>query len=84
MLFLFIGKPKPQVVWFLEGRLIDTTYEVQETQTSTGDTNSITVNRVTLWDLTRSQHHAKLTCKANNTHRAEPPSTTVIIELISK
>ncbi|XP_057337147.1 hemicentin-2-like isoform X1 [Microplitis mediator] len=78
------GKPKPQVLWYLENRMIDATYEEREVQGPTGDINFITLNRITLKDLTRSQHHAKLTCKANNTHLAEPPSTTVIIELLMR
>ncbi|XP_015109252.1 hemicentin-1 isoform X1 [Diachasma alloeum] len=75
------GEPKPQVMWFLEGRMIDATYEEREVQGPTGEINTVTVNRVTLRDLARSQHHAKLTCKANNTNLAEPPFTTVVIEL---
>lgn len=71
-------------MWFLENRMIDGTYEERDVQGPTGDINFITENRITLKDLTRSQHHAKLTCKANNTHLAEPPSTTVVIELLSK
>lgn len=64
--------------------MIDATYEEREVQGPSGEINTVTLNRVTLRDLARSQHHAKLTCKANNTNLAEPPFTNVVIELNSE
>lgn len=44
----------------------------------------MTISNVTLKGLTRSHYHAKLLCKANNTHLAPPPTTAVVIELHSE
>ncbi|XP_020291370.1 nephrin-like isoform X2 [Pseudomyrmex gracilis] len=78
------GKPKPQVSWYLESQNIHASTEVRETQGPDGETNVVTVSNVTVKALTRRHHHAKLTCRANNTQLATPPSTTVVIELNMK
>ncbi|XP_003707375.2 nephrin isoform X2 [Megachile rotundata] len=78
------GKPRPRVAWYLESQVIDTPSEIRETQGPGGETNVVTISNVTLKDLTRSHYHAKLYCKANNTHLAPPPTTAVIIELHMK
>nr|XP_034177911.1 hemicentin-1-like isoform X5 [Osmia lignaria] len=75
------GKPRPRVAWSLESQVIDAPSEVRETQGPAGETNVVTISNVTLKGLTRSHYHAKLFCKANNTHLAPPPTTAVIIEL---
>ncbi|KAI4492952.1 hypothetical protein M0802_009789 [Mischocyttarus mexicanus] len=49
-----------------------------------GESNVITISNVTVKGLTRSHHHAKLSCEASNTHLALPPKTTVTIELNMK
>nr|XP_050855116.1 nephrin-like [Vespula vulgaris] len=78
------GKPKPQVVWSLGPQKIDAPTEVRETQGPEGESNVITISNVTVKGLTRSHHHAKLSCEASNTHLAPPPRTTVTIELNMK
>ncbi|XP_012345522.1 hemicentin-1-like [Apis florea] len=75
------GKPRPRVTWFLESQTIDAPTEIRESQGPAGETNVVTISNVTLKGLTRSHYHAKLFCKANNTHLAPPPTTAVIIEL---
>ncbi|KAK1137686.1 hypothetical protein K0M31_002183 [Melipona bicolor] len=77
-------KPRPRVTWFLESQTIDAPSEIRETQGPGGETNVVTISNVTLKGLTRSQHRAKLFCKASNTHLAPPPTTIVTIELHSK
>lgn len=79
-----LGKPRPRVAWFLESQIIDAPSEIRETQGPAGETNVVTISNVTLHGLTRSHYHAKLFCKASNTHLAPPPTTAVIIELHSK
>lgn len=81
---LDLGKPRPRVTWFLESQTIDAPSEIRETQGPGGETNVVTISNVTLKGLTRSHYHAKLFCKASNTHLAPPPTTAVIIELHSK
>ncbi|KAF7391111.1 hypothetical protein HZH66_009591 [Vespula vulgaris] len=76
-----VRKPKPQVVWSLGPQKIDAPTEVRETQGPEGESNVITISNVTVKGLTRSHHHAKLSCEASNTHLAPPPRTTVTIEL---
>jgi len=49
-----------------------------------GETNVVTISNVTVKTLTRKHHHAKLSCRANNTQLASPPTTAVIIELNSE
>ncbi|XP_053985490.1 nephrin-like [Hylaeus anthracinus] len=78
------GKPRPRVTWLLESQIIDAQSEVRETQGPGGETNVVTISNVTLKGLTRSHYHAKLFCKASNTHLASPPTTAVIIELYMK
>ncbi|XP_011872251.1 PREDICTED: hemicentin-1-like isoform X2 [Vollenhovia emeryi] len=78
------GKPRPQVSWYLESQNIHTSTEVRETRGSGGETNVVTISNVTVKALTRRHHHAKLSCRANNTQLAPPPTTTVVIELNMK
>ncbi|XP_018350424.1 PREDICTED: protein turtle-like [Trachymyrmex septentrionalis] len=78
------GKPRPQVSWYLESQIIHASTEVRETQGSGGETNVVTISNVTVKALTRRHHHAKLSCRANNTQLASPPTTTVVIELNMK
>jgi hypothetical protein len=91
----FIGKPKPRVSWYLESQLINSTYEtksVQKTEsniysssdTSIGDSYTIISSRITIKNLKRSHHHAKLSCRADNTQLAAPQMTKILIELNSK
>ncbi|XP_011331388.1 hemicentin-1 isoform X2 [Ooceraea biroi] len=78
------GKPRPQVSWYLESQNIHASTEVRETQGLGGETNVVTISNVTVKALTRRHHHAKLSCRANNTQLASPPTTAVIIELNMK
>ncbi|XP_061931269.1 hemicentin-1-like isoform X8 [Apis cerana] len=78
------GKPKPRVTWLLESQTIDAPSEIRESQGPGGEANVVTISNVTLKGLTRSHYHAKLLCKANNTHLAPPPTTAVVIELHMK
>ncbi|XP_066589277.1 B-cell receptor CD22-like isoform X2 [Prorops nasuta] len=75
------GKPRPRVVWFLESRIIDASTEVRETQGPRGETNVVTISYVTVKNLTRDHHRAKLSCKASNNDLAPPPTTNITIEL---
>lgn len=79
-----LGKPKPRVTWLLESQTIDAPSEIRESQGPGGEANVVTISNVTLKGLTRSHYHAKLLCKANNTHLAPPPTTAVVIELHSE
>ncbi|XP_076283532.1 hemicentin-1 isoform X1 [Lasioglossum baleicum] len=78
------GNPRPRVTWYLESQVIDAPSEIRETQGPAGESNVVTISNVTLKGLTRSHYHAKLYCKANNTHLALPLTTAVIIELHMK
>ncbi|KAK2575511.1 hypothetical protein KPH14_011232 [Odynerus spinipes] len=78
------GKPKPRVAWSLGSQKIDAPMEIRETQGPDGESNVVTISNVTVKGLTRSHHHARLSCEASNTHLAPPPKTTVTIELNMK
>ncbi|XP_058801880.1 nephrin-like isoform X2 [Phymastichus coffea] len=86
------GKPRPRVSWYLESQLIaNTTYEVKETQhprtvdvlnvAISKEPYTIVISRVKIKNLRRSHYHAKLSCRANNTHLAAPQTTTIVIEI---
>ncbi|XP_014485877.1 PREDICTED: nephrin-like isoform X2 [Dinoponera quadriceps] len=78
------GKPRPQVSWYLESQNIHAPTEIRETRGPNSEANVVTISNVTVKALTRRHHHAKLSCRANNTQLALPPSTSVIIELNMK
>ncbi|CAL7951233.1 unnamed protein product [Xylocopa violacea] len=78
------GKPRPRVAWFLESRIIDAPSEIRETQGPGGETNLVTITNVTVKGLARNHYHAKLYCKASNTHLIPPSTTAVVIEIHMK
>ncbi|XP_069181042.1 kin of IRRE-like protein 2 isoform X2 [Procambarus clarkii] len=67
------GTPLPNVTWWQGEQLVDGVWEV------TGPSavqNSLVVER-----LTREWHNATLTCRASNTHLADPVSVHVVVKM---
>ncbi|XP_031784619.1 muscle M-line assembly protein unc-89 isoform X2 [Nasonia vitripennis] len=86
--FTIIGRPKPRVSWYLGSQLINSTFEqklVKSPGTSMDSpheqSSTMITSRVTIRNLKRSHHHAKLSCRASNTQLSAPQTTTVVIEL---
>ncbi|XP_031784621.1 uncharacterized protein LOC100120012 isoform X4 [Nasonia vitripennis] len=82
------GRPKPRVSWYLGSQLINSTFEqklVKSPGTSMDSpheqSSTMITSRVTIRNLKRSHHHAKLSCRASNTQLSAPQTTTVVIEL---
>lgn len=73
---LFPGRPQPEVSWFLEGKLIDNTYQIKS--------SSLVVNQLNDLKLSREHLNAQLTCVANNTALANPISRLVLLNINRK
>ncbi|XP_065206012.1 MAM domain-containing glycosylphosphatidylinositol anchor protein 1-like isoform X2 [Planococcus citri] len=71
--FTVIGRPLPEVRWYLEGKLIDETYQTRS--------SSLVVNQLRDLKLSREHLNAQLTCVANNTPLANPISKLVLLNI---
>ncbi|KAK9709842.1 CD80-like C2-set immunoglobulin domain [Popillia japonica] len=67
------GRPKPRVIWFLENRVIDDSYETRSDGT--------VVNRVTFPNVGRQHLNERLICQASNTNLIQPASKLVILNI---
>ncbi|XP_076065317.1 neural cell adhesion molecule 2-like [Oratosquilla oratoria] len=67
------AKPTPNVTWWKDDGMLDSSWR--------NDGVRLLRNSLTITNLTREWHNATLTCKAVNTHLAEPAVTTVLIEM---
>lgn len=75
-LFLFTGRPQPQVRWLVNGVLVDDQYEH-----NTGD---VIENRL-LWPaVQRTDLNAIFTCQAVNTILVEPKENSYVLDLHRK
>lgn len=75
-IFLFAGRPQPQVRWLVNGVLVDDQYEH-----NTGD---VIENRL-LWPaVQRSDLNAIFTCQAVNTILVEPKENSYVLDLHRK
>jgi len=72
-LFEFLGIPSPTVFWYLNDERVDTTFHMEN--------GNEVINLISVPNVQRSLHRAKLTCRAHNTHLIEPVLKTVAIEL---
>jgi len=73
LLFDFAARPEPQVTWYVNGALIDSTYYVN----GYGDV----VNEVTFRQVNRSHLNSQFTCKASNTRLIPPEEKSVTLDL---
>lgn len=73
---IITGNPSPLVLWYMDDRLIDSSYHVE-------NENQV-INHISLPNIQRSQHRASLECRARNTVLISPVSKTVSIELNCK
>ncbi|XP_037786540.1 nephrin-like [Penaeus monodon] len=67
------GKPPPRVTWWLEGEIIDDTFESPQP--------NIVTNTLTIPHLARKHLHASLECRASNTNLSVPVQTIITIEM---
>lgn len=76
IIFFFIGKPRPKVIWYLENTVIDDSYE----QRSDG----LTVNSLSFPNVGRQHLNARLICQASNTNLTPPTSKVLILDVNCK
>lgn len=70
--FVFSGRPRPRVVWYLENEIIDETYEQRQ------GVEELTVNHLVLPNVQRDYQNMRVLCQASNI-LSEPPATKVVI-----
>ena len=75
-LFFFSGDPMPQVTWWRDNHLIDSSFEKTFSKTVQ---NTLSVPQVTREDL-----GATLTCQASNNNISAPASTRATVDLKCK
>lgn len=71
-----IGRPSPDVSWFMNDKLVDEEYE----QSS----GNIIENRLLWPSLERKDLHAKFTCRASNTKAIAPRDRQLMIDMYRK
>ena len=67
------GDPSPQVTWWRDSHLIDSSYEASYSRT--------VQNGLSLKDLSRAELGAQLTCQASNNNLSLPVSSRVTIDM---
>lgn len=72
----FLGKPSPEVTWWSDGRLIDSSY-------TTGP-HGLVRNELQLKRVNRSDLYKVLTCKASNTNFSNEVEASVTLDINRK
>ncbi|KAK8382161.1 hypothetical protein O3P69_015253 [Scylla paramamosain] len=67
------GVPPPTVVWKRDGEVLDSTAESRSP--------ALTINRLSILQLTRDYHNAKLTCVASNNNVTAPARASVTVKM---
>lgn len=73
---LVLGDPLPQVTWWRDSHLIDSSYE--------GSYSRTVQNGLSIKNLSRAELGAQLTCQASNNNLSLPVSTRVTIDMKCK
>ncbi|XP_066142755.1 neural cell adhesion molecule 2-like isoform X1 [Euwallacea fornicatus] len=68
------GKPKPNIKWWFEGKLLETT-------PSYNPYENLYSNQLTIYNLQRSHLHATFTCQATNNNISQPLSATTSLDI---
>lgn len=77
IIFIFyIGRPRPNVTWYLENTVIDESFETRK--------DGITVNHLSYPNIGRQHLNARLVCVASNTNLTPPNSKAVILDVNCK
>lgn len=73
IIYLSIGRPRPNVTWYLENTVIDESFETRK--------DGITVNHLSYPNIGRQHLNARLVCVASNTNLTPPNSKAVILDV---
>lgn len=74
-IFVIAGRPPPRVVWYRNGKLIDTSDYYED---------GVMKNDLTISILARSDLGAELTCETSNNNISRPLATTVQLDMNCK
>lgn len=75
-IYLFKGRPRPNVTWYLENTVIDESFETRK--------DGITVNHLSYPNIGRQHLNARLVCVASNTNLTPPNNKAVILDVNCK
>ncbi|XP_022903611.1 neural cell adhesion molecule 2 isoform X2 [Onthophagus taurus] len=67
------GRPRPRVLWFLENRVIDDSYEMRP--------DGVVVNHLTFPNVGRQHLNERLICQASNTNLVPPATKLVVLNI---
>jgi hypothetical protein len=71
-----LGRPRPNVTWYLENTVIDESFETRK--------DGITVNHLSYPNIGRQHLNARLVCVASNTNLTPPTNKAVILDVNCK
>jgi hypothetical protein len=71
-----VGRPRPNVTWYLENTVIDESFETRK--------DGITVNHLSYPNIGRQHLNARLVCVASNTNLTPPNNKAVILDVNCK
>ncbi|XP_015784799.1 titin [Tetranychus urticae] len=83
------GKPPPKILWYLNDTLVDESFEITDSSSSSLSSNVTSTlfvtNRLSIDKLDRSYYQSVLTCQAiNNYHPSVPVSTSIRLDMYLK
>lgn len=73
---LFLGRPRPNVTWYLDNTVIDESFENRP--------DGITVNHLSYPNIGRQHVNARFVCMASNTNLTPPNNKVVILDVNRK
>lgn len=79
--FSISGRPKPNVTWYLDNKMIDYTVESVNTDLNGQIT---TINELLLPNVGRREQNSTLLCQASNTNLTPPTSKSIMLDINRK
>lgn len=76
LFFYFVGRPRPNVTWYLDNTVIDESFENRP--------DGITVNHLSYPNIGRQHVNARFVCMASNTNLMPPNNKVVILDVNCK
>lgn len=73
---IVVGRPQPNVSWYLENTIIDESFEVRS--------DGVVVNHLNYPNIGRQHLNSRLVCIASNTNLTPPSSKAVILDVNCK